>query len=112
MFTIWFIMYFPATGKLALYSKLEFIKFMDYAVSSWASVENSSLAPFFRNSDLWLCVQHYGARNITRDLSFSFAQESAEECIQLQADQADKFNTSTEWMEDKHFTVHWHVMER
>ena len=57
-------------------------------MASWASVENSSLAPFFRNSDLWLCVQHYGARNITRDLTFTLAKESAEQCIQLQADQA------------------------
>ena len=103
---------FSATGKLALYRKSDFFKFIDYAVSGWASVEKNSLAPFFRNSSLGLCVEHYRGNNFTRDLTFSLDTQLVEHCIHLQEDQANMFNTSTEWMEGNNFTVHWHALER
>ena len=105
--------YPPATGKLALYSKPDLIKYIDYAITSWANVETSSLAPFFRNSSLSLCVKHYGASNITKDLAFSLAAASSPPlCIQIEAEQVDKFNNSVEMMEENNFTVQWYIMKK
>jgi len=105
--------YPPATGKLALYTIKEFVEFLDYAVSSWATIETSSLAPLFRNSSLLLCVEHYSARNISKDLEFSLASTPAPEtCISLNIDQAQKYKNIVEWMDENNFSVQWQVMHR
>jgi len=104
--------YPPVTGKLALYSKTELIKFLDHAVSSWANIETNALAPFSRNSSLSLCVEHFSVRNITRDLTFSQAVAPVELCIHLEQKQVPRYNTSTEWMVGQNLTVLWQVMQR
>jgi len=105
--------YPPATGKLALYTKKEFVEFLDHAVSSWATIETGSLAPLFRNSSLSLCVEHYSARNITKDLEFSLSSTHAPEtCISLNFDQAQKHKSIIEWMVENNFSVQWQVMHR
>ena len=104
--------YPPATGKLAVYTKAELIEFLDFAISSWATIETSSLAPFFRNSSLSLCIEHYSVRNITKDLEFALASPPSDSCISLGIKQAQKHKNIIEWMVENNFSVKWQIMKR
>lgn len=104
--------YPPSTGKLAVYRKGEFFNFMDYTVRSWADIETDALGPFFRNSSLSFCVQHYKAGNITRDLKFTMDSSLVERCIHLEEDQLKTFNSSREWMLQNNLTMPWHAVEK
>eukprot|EP00092_Neocalanus_flemingeri_P041214 GFUD01044874.1.p1 GENE.GFUD01044874.1~~GFUD01044874.1.p1 ORF type:complete len:647 (+),score=101.15 GFUD01044874.1:110-2050(+) len=101
-----------ATGKLALYRQSDLYKFVDFAISGWASVEKNSFGPFFRNSSLGFCVEHYRAGNITRDLLFSVDTQLVERCIYLQKEQWTKLNTSQDWLRGENFTVPWQALKR
>ena len=104
--------YPPSTGKLAVYRKEEFFNFLDYVINSWADIETDALGPFFRNSTLGFCVEHYKAGNITRDLKFTMDTQLVEYCIHMEEDQLKTFNSSREWMIQNNLTMPWHAVER
>jgi len=104
--------YPPSTGKLALYTKSEFFSFLDYTITRWAGIETDALGPFFRNSSIGFCVEHYKAANITKDLRFTMDTKLVEHCIHLEEDQLKSFNTSREWMIQNNLTIPWHAVEK
>ena len=101
-----------ATGKLALYRKSDFFKFIDFAVQGWANIEKDSFGPFLRKSSLGFCVEHFREVNVTRDLFISVNNNLVENCIHLDVEQLDVFNNTQEWLKDNNFSVPWLGMNR
>ena len=96
-----------------MYSKLDFFKFIDFAVHGWANIEKDSFGPFFRNSTLGFCVEHYIEANVSRDLSITrLNTKLVESCIHLDVEQLDSFNNTQEWLKVNNFPVPWLGMER
>ena len=85
---------------------------MDFTIKSWAEIETDALGPFFRNSSLSFCVEHYKAGNITRDLKFTMDTDLVTKCIYLQESELPSFNSSWEWMIENNLTMPWHAVER
>jgi len=104
--------YPPSTGKLAIYRRREFFKFVDYVVSNWKGIETDALGPFFRNSTLKFCVEHFKHGNISKDLSFDMDSTKVTNCIYLTEDQAQSFNSSEDWMHQNNLTMPWHAIEK
>ena len=102
----------PSTGKLAVYRKKEFFNFMDYTIHGWADIETDALGPFFRDSWLSFCVQHYKTGYITKDLTFTMDSHLVEHCIHMEEDQLKTFNNSREWMLQNNLTMPWHAVEK
>ena len=101
-----------ATGKLALYRKSDFFKFIDFAVLGWANIEKDSFGPFLRKSSLGFCVEHFREVNVTRDLFISVNNNLVENCIHLDVEQLDVFNNTHGWLKDNNFSVPWLGMNR
>ena len=104
--------YPPSTGKLAVYRRKQFFEFVDYVVDNWKTIETDALGPFFRNSSLKFCVEHFKTGNISRDLSFKMDSKLVTNCIELSEKQAEHFNNSKQWMLDNNMTMPWHGVER
>ena len=104
--------YPPATGKLAVYRRGEFFDFFDFMIKNWKKIESDALGPFFRNSSLQFCVEHYRHGNISKDLNFVIDYNRNTDCIYLSEKQAESFNSSKEWMEANNLTMPWHSVER
>jgi len=102
--------YPPALGKNALYRKSEFYEFVDFAVLNLARIEDDALGPFFRNSSLGLCAEHYKAANITKDLIIEMDTTMMTSCKFLSEQQIVDFNSSKEWLAD--FPITWPTVER
>jgi len=104
--------YPPSTGKLAVYRREEFFKFFDYMIKNWGEIEEDALGPFFRNSSLEFCVEHYKSGNISKDLNFDIDTTLIYKCIYLDEDKLVNFNSSKEWMLSNNLTMPWHAVER
>ena len=104
--------YPPSTGKLAVYRRDEFFKFFDYMIENWKTIETVALGPFFRNSSLEFCVQHYKHGNISKDLNFSVDYSLKSECLYLTEEEAASVNSSKEWLLANNMTMPWHSVER
>ena len=87
--------YPPSTGKLAVYRRDEFFKFFDYMIENWKTIETVALGPFFRNSSLEFCVQHYKHGNISNDLNFLVDYSLKTAVIILTDAEAAAVNSST-----------------
>jgi hypothetical protein len=51
--------YPPSTGTLAIYKKSEFYDVLDFAILAYRGIEEEALGPFFRNSSIVLCMEHF-----------------------------------------------------
>ena len=85
-----------------------FVTFLKYE----NPIDISASGPFFRNSSIKFCVEHYKAGNISSDLNFVMDDKIISNCIELSKDQAENFNTSKQWMLDNNLTMPWHAIER
>lgn len=103
--------YPPSTGKLALYRKSDFFIFVDFVVSGLKTIEDDALGPFFRNSSLGLCVEHYKAGNVSRDLNFVLDNTLESKCIFLAEKDLFSYNHASEWMEQNDLTMPWPAVE-
>ena len=101
--------YPPATGKLAAYSREDILLFMDFTIRSWLDIETNDHGPLFRNSSLWLCVEHYNAGTVTRDLMYTMNTRLEEHCIILTEDQG--FNNSKDWLLHSDLKIPWKTLE-
>jgi len=72
---------------LAVYRRNEFFQFFDYMIKNWGEIEEDALGPFFRNSSLEFCVEHYKSGNISKDLKFVIDTTLVSKCIYLHEDQ-------------------------
>ena len=104
--------YPPSTGKLAVYRRSEFFEFINFVIQGWRDIETDALGPFFRNSSVKFCVEHYKAGNISRDLHFEIDNKLISNCISLTEKQAEQFNSSKQWMMQNNLTMPWHAVER
>ena len=104
--------YPPSTGKLAVYRRDEFFKNFDYMLENWKQIETVALGPFFRNSSLEFCVQHYKQGNISKDLNFVVDYNIKTSCIYLTEEEAESVNSSKEWLKANNLTVPWLSVER
>ena len=81
-------------------------------IESWKTIETVALGPFFRNSSLEFCVQHYKHGNISKDLNFIVDYSLKTQCIYLTEEEATSFNSSKEWLVANNLTMPWHSTER
>jgi len=104
--------YPPSTGILALYRKSDFFDFVDFVVNGMKNIESDGLGPFFRNSSLSLCVDHYKSGNISRDLKFEIDPQLVYRCIYLPEEELSSYNSSSEWLAQSNLTMPWPAIER
>ena len=81
-------------------------------IKNWGEIEEDALGPFFRNSSLEFCVEHYKSGNISKDLNFVIDTTLISKCIYLDEDKLGSFNSSKEWMLSNNLTMPWHAVER
>ena len=97
--------YPPATGKLALYTKQEFYKFTDFAVSTWSTIEDDALEPLFRNSSFSFCVERLRDINITKLLHIVTVDHKIDvTCLTLSHEDTKSFNDTRQGYKSFHYT--------
>jgi len=106
--------YPQSLGKLALYRKSDFYSFVDFTVKNLARVEEDALGPFFRNSSMGLCLQHYKVANISKDLVIQMDNSVSTDCKFLKEKQLTSLDPNTwgseDWLSD--FPLNWLAMEK
>lgn len=105
--------YPPATGKLALYTKQEFYKFTDFAVSTWSTIEDDALEPLFRNSSFSFCVERLRDINITKLLHIVTVDHKIDvTCLTLSHEDTKSFNDTRTWFKNNNYSMDWYATER
>jgi len=102
--------YPPSLGKNALYRKSEFYEFVDFAATNLAQIEDDALCPFFRNSSLGLCMDHFDVAPISKDLMIEMNTTMRTDCKFIPEEEIHSFNSSKEWLED--LNIYWPSVER
>ena len=104
--------YPPPTGRLALYTKKDFYEFVDFAITTYTSIEEDALEPIFKNSSFFLCVDEFAHVNISNRLMASLDMRIKSTCLELDEDKMKRFNSTKEWFKEVNFSVNWFATER
>jgi len=94
--------YPPSTGAYAIYRKSDFYAQLDHAAKTFASIEEETLNPVFRNGPMQFCVERFAKGglifpNLTWTIDFAHVRHHVD-CVTLPHDDQQLLNfSSKDW---------------